>query len=149
MSQGFDSNKPAYQDPLLSEPVRTNLNSIATSHAGVSPPNSPNTGWMWLDTSDPTNYRLKIYLAGTWIIILNNLQGGFPSQSTTTQYVHTQAVAAVTWTITHNLSSTDIIAQFWDSSDQLIIPDTTTIVNANIVQATFIVAVSGKAVVLG
>lgn len=149
MAQGFDSNKPAYQDPLLSEPMRTNLNALASCHSGTQAPVDPETGWLWLDTSDPTNYRLRMYIGGSWLIILNNLAGGYPSQSTVGQYVHTQAVAAATWSIVHNLNSEDVTIQFWDSSDQLMFPDTITVVSPNIVQATFLVVTAGKSVVLG
>lgn len=147
--QGFDQNKPATNDPVRSEPVRTNFQAIASCHAGANPPSSPQTGWLWLDTSDPTNYRLRQYVSGAWLVILNNLAGGAPSQSTVSQYVHEQTVGATTWTITHSLDTEDINVQFWDSSGALILPDTVSIVSSNVASATFLVAQTGKAVVLG
>jgi hypothetical protein len=149
MSQGYDANKPAYLDPLLSAPIRGNLNAVTTNHAGPLPPSDPETGWQWLDTSNALNYRIKMYVGGSWLTILNNIAAGFPSTSTTGKYTHTQAVASLTWSIAHALNTENITVQFWDSSKQLMIPDTVTIVSDVLAQATFLVAQSGTAVVVG
>ena len=151
MSQGFKSTKPAYLDPLQSQPIRDNFNAVASCNMGATSPSNPDTGWLWLDTSNPANYRLRMYLLGTWIIILNNLLAGFPSQGGATKVVHNQAVASVTWVITHNLGTPNISVSFWDDSSpaQMILPDSVMYVNDNEVQASFLVAQAGNAVVIG
>lgn len=152
MSQGFRPTKPAFLDPLQSQPMRDNFNALATHNAGATSPPNPDTGWLWLDTSDPANYRLRMYLLGTWIIILNNLLGGFPSQGGATKVVHTQAVASTTWVITHNLGTPNVSVSFWDDGvvpAQLMLPDVVEHVTDDVVQATFFVAQAGRAVVIG
>jgi hypothetical protein len=151
MSQGFRPSKPAFLDPLQSQPMRDNFNALATHNAGATSPPNPDTGWLWLDTSNPANYRLRMYLLGTWIIILNNLVAGFPSQGGATKVVHNQTVAATTWTITHNLNTPNVSVFIWDGSlpAQMILPNTVVFVNNNVIQATFLVAQSGYAVVIG
>lgn len=147
--QGFRPTKPAYLDPLQSEPVRTNFQALASNHAGATSPSNPETGWMWLDTSNAANYRLRMYLFGTWVTILNNLMGGFPAQGGATVAVHTQAIPALVWTIAHNLNTEDVIVTFWDGTNEMIIPDTVEVVNPDTLRATFLVAQEGRACVTG
>jgi hypothetical protein len=145
----FNPSKPGYLDPLQSEPVRSNFRAIAQHHAGPTPPSNPETGWTWLDTSVATNYRLRMFLFGTWVIILNNLTGGFPSQGGASKIVHTQAVADVSWIVTHNLNTEDVSVTIWDAADQLILPNSVTTVSVNQVLVTFLVAQVGRAIVIG
>jgi hypothetical protein len=145
----FNPNKPGYLDPLQSEPVRSNFRAIAQHHAGPTPPSNPETGWTWLDTSVPTNYKLRMYLFGSWVILLNNLMGGFPPQGGATKVVHTQAVADTSWLVTHSLDTKNVSVTIWDTTDQIIIPNSVTAINVNQVLVTFLVAQAGRAVVVG
>jgi len=151
MPQGFDPNKPAYLDALTSAPMRLNFNALATCHKGSTGPENPEAGWLWLDTSDATNYKLRMYLFGAWVIILNNLMGGFPTQSGASKVLHTQAIAAASWTVTHALNTANVVVQIFDDSTPpvLIIPDSIEITDANTVTVGFLVATAGKAIVLG
>jgi len=61
-------------------------------------------------------------------------------------YVHTQWVAATTWNINHNLNTTDLVFAIFDATNEAIVPDTFTIVDADNVTITFTWAIDGKAV---
>src|SRR5690606_9724387 len=123
MAQGFDKNKPRFQDPLVSQEVRANFLAVATNNAGSTAPKDPEIGTFWLDTSVSTNVRLKCFLSGAWIVILSNIQAGPPSQSNVDKFVHRQETGAATWTITHTLDTTDISVMVYDSTGKFIIPD--------------------------
>ena len=147
----FKSTKPAFLDPLQSQPVRDNFNALASHHEGATSPANPETGWLWLDTSNPLNYRLRMYLFGSWIVILNNLLGGFPSSGGATKVVHSQPIAGGTWLVVHNLDTANVTVTCWDNSvpAQIIIPNTVTFVDNNTIQIDWGVAQAGKAIVIG
>lgn len=147
--QGYDANKPAYLAPVISAPIRANFNAVATCHQGATAPANPDTGWLWLDTSDPLNYKLRMYLVGSWTVILNNLMAGFPTQSGAAKVVFTQGVAALNWTVVHNLNTLHVNVQVWDGTGHLIIPNSVTVLTVNTVQVSFLVAQAGKAIILG
>ena len=149
MSQRFDIAKPRFASGVLSEEMRLNYNAAVSCNSGANAPADPDTGWLWLDTSDPTNYKLNMYVAGAWFVILTNVTAGAPSQSTVNQFVHTQAVAAAVWTIQHNLDSKDLNITFWDTLDTMFWPSSVVNVTANQTVATFGSAKAGRAVVLG
>lgn len=152
MSQGYAKDKPAYLDALESSPMRLNLNAVATCHRGATPPTDPDEGWFWLDISDALNYRLRQYLFGSWVILLNNLLGGFPTQGGASVVTHTQAVASGTWTIVHNLNSLHVQAQFFDSTSapkNQIIPSNVEVTNVNTITATFTPTQAGTATITG
>ena len=152
MAQGFRPSKPAFLDPLQSQPMRDNFNALATHNAGATAPANPDTGWMWLDTSNPANYRLRMYLLGTWIVIRNNLVGGFPAQGGATKVVHDQPAPATVWLITHNLATPNVTAFFWDDSVSPAVemwPDSVVYVTDDQIQANFLVAQMGRAIVTG
>jgi len=152
MSQGYDASKPAYLDALQSSPMRLNLNALATCHRGATSPPDPDEGWLWLDIADVTNYKLKMYLAGAWITILNNLQGGFPTQAGASVVTHNQAIASTSWTIVHNLNTLNPVIAFYDSltaPKNQIVPQNVEITTANTVTVTFNTAIVGTATVIG
>ena len=151
MTQGFRPTKPAYLDPLQSQPIRDNFNSLATCNQGATAPANPDSGWLWLDTSNPLNYRLRMYLFGAWVTILNNLMGGFPATGGATKVVHSQAIAGSTWLVVHNLDTANVTVTCWDDAipAQIIIPNTITFVDNNTVQIDFLAAQAGKAIVIG
>jgi hypothetical protein len=73
---------------------------------------------------------------------------GFPTQIPA---CHAETfTAATTWTITHNLNSSDPIVMVYDASSPRlqIFPDDVAITSANVVTVTFNVAQAGRAVVL-
>jgi len=149
MSQGFDKEKPAFQADLLSGPVRTNMNALATNNAGSTAPSDPEEGWWWLDTSDPTDLKLWCYLSNTWKIVLQNIQAGPPSQTQIGKYVHTQAVAGASWSINHALNTVELVVAVLDGSNEEMIPNTITHTDANNTTITFGSAKAGKAIIIG
>lgn len=149
MSQGFDPLTPKVLDPLLSDPVRADLNALASHHSGTQAPGAPREGWIWFDTSDPLNLKLKIFLLGSFVTILENLAAGPPTQSGVTKFTHTQGVAATTWTVNHTLNTQDLAWSVFDSGNVAIIPDTVTIVTPSQLQFTFLTAESGRAILVG
>ena len=60
-------------------------------------------------------------------------------------YVHTQASAATTWTISHNFNNQNAVCLFFDASNQLIWPDTFVLTSSTVATATFVVAQAGRA----
>lgn len=65
-----------------------------------------------------------------------------------TLYTHTQPVAADTWSITHNLNTTSVQVQVFDSNDKMVIPDEITVTGANTATVEFNTPITGRAVVL-
>lgn len=63
-------------------------------------------------------------------------------------YIHTQASAAVTWTVVHNLDSVDGISLVFNSTGQQLIPDEYNIIDADTVEFKFQTAQAGKAIIL-
>lgn len=84
----------------------------------------------------------RVYIAidntPTWVQLTN----------VTDYFVHTQTPASASWTVTHNLNTLNVIVQIFDSSNNVILPDTIVATSANVVTVTFNTAVEGKAVVL-
>lgn len=149
MTQGFDFSKPKFLDPLESESVRTNFKALGTNHEGPTAPSDPELGMTWLDTSDPANVRLRMYVNGVFIVILNNLAGGAPSQSAVDLVVHTQVNPSTTWAVIHNIGTRDVVVQVWDENDQLMLPDTASVIDPDQLLVTFLNPQAGKALVLG
>jgi len=53
-----------------------------------------------------------------------------------------------TVTIAHTLDTTDVVAQVYNSSGEMIIPESTTIIDSNNIRVTFAYALSGKVILL-
>lgn len=149
MAQGLKTSRPAQNDPLLSLPMRVNFDALASFNSGPTAPENPGPYWPWVDTSDPLILKLRMYINNSWVIILNNIGGGPPIQVGAAKYFHTQAALSNTWTITHQLNTTAPIVAYVDGTGAAILPDTQVATTANIVVATFLVAQSGKATVVG
>ena len=64
-------------------------------------------------------------------------------------YEHDQSVGATTWTVTHNLNNDRPIVQCYDTTGEMIIPQTITITSANALSIVFGASQTGKAVVAG
>jgi len=149
MTQGFDSAEPVAGSAVVSQPVRWNFNAVATTHYGDSAPSDPQSGWPWVDSSDPLNVKLKFYIEGIWYVIISDLTAGAITPSGLGKYIHNESAPALTWTITHGLNTASPLVGVWDSSNQLILPDTVTVIDTNHVTLTFLVAQSGQAIIVG
>jgi hypothetical protein len=147
--QGFRYTKPATNDPLESAPIRVNWAALATCHAGAVSPLNPLDYTLWVDTSNLAFINLKMYIGGAWVTILQNIGGGAPAQNGPARYQFTQAAVNTTWNITHNLNSTHPIIAYYTAVGVRIYPDVETVVSANSLTATFLVAQSGTALVVG
>lgn len=149
MSQNLNVNKPATRDPLQSLPVRTNFRAIASTNYGPQAPADAELGWLWIDASDPTNIKLKAFINNIFVTILNNLAGGPPPQTAPQKFTHTQVAPSTTWTIVHNLNTENVTFGFIDALNQMIIPNVVQINTVNQVTATFLVAQTGRAIIVG
>lgn len=78
----------------------------------------------------------------------NNLPVWVPLTREITQYVHRQNTAATTWTINHNLNSSYVQVQVFDTSNRMIIPDEIEITAINQVVVTVSAAIEGRAVLV-
>jgi len=63
-------------------------------------------------------------------------------------FVHIQASAATTWTITHNFAVREVTLDFYDANFNRIFPDLVTLTDINTVTAMFVVAQAGRVVVM-
>lgn len=104
---------------------------------------------MWFDTVDPANLKIKLFLAGSFVTILDNVAAGPPSQSTVDRFIHTQGSPSTTWNITHTLNTENLVISVWDGVNQLIIPDVVQINAPGSVTITFLTAQSGRAILVG
>ena len=66
----------------------------------------------------------------------------------TSVFVHIQATPATTWTITHNFGVREADLEFFDANFIRIFPDLVTLTDTNTVTAQFVVAQSGRAIVM-
>ena len=73
------------------------------------------------------------------------LNGG-SSPGVGSSVIYTQATASTTWVFAHNLGSTYVTMDVYDSNDNIIIPQNITATNANTLTLTFSVPTSGHAV---
>lgn len=80
-------------------------------------------------------------------IKIGGMETWYPFASKTNSYVHMQGLAATTWTIAHNLGTSDVWIQIKDSNGA-IVQALTEVIDANTVKAYFTVAITGTAVVV-
>lgn len=80
-------------------------------------------------------------------IVVGGLETWYPFSSRTSSYVHTQGLANTTWTITHNLGTSDIWIQAKDSTGR-VVSATMTVVDENVVQVNFTSAMTGNAIIV-
>jgi len=74
-----------------------------------------------------------------------------PNSGTTTNnssYLHTQSGASASWSVDHSLNDSYPVVQVYDSSDDVIIPSTIEIVDADNLTITFSSAITGKAKII-
>ena len=65
-----------------------------------------------------------------------------------TTYVHVQDTVSSSWSVNHNLNTTNPLVQVWDSNNQLVIPDNVEIIDNNNLQVTFTQGVIGRVIVM-
>ena len=87
----------------------------------------------------------KLYMC---VAINNTIPVWLPLTNKIDTYVHTEAVAATTWTVTHNLNTTIPLLQVYNAAGEMLIPDSVTPTSNNVMEVTFSAAVDGTAVVL-
>ena len=80
--------------------------------------------------------------------LANNLPVWVPMTREITAYTHDQNSAATIWTIAHNLNTTSVQTQIFDSLARVIIPDEIEILSPNVVQVTIGTPAIGRAVVI-
>lgn len=86
------------------------------------------------------------------IVMSSSSSGGIPAGLTASYgFVFVQAIAATTWSITHNAGTTNVSAQIYNNttgtaaSGNIVLPDEITIIDINNIQVTFQAAQSGTA----
>ena len=87
----------------------------------------------------------KLYMC---VAINNLIPVWLPLTNKIDTYVHTEAVAATTWTVTHNLNTTIPLLQIYNAAGEMLIPDSVTPTSNNIMEVTFSTAIAGTAIVL-
>lgn len=65
-----------------------------------------------------------------------------------TAYTHTQAVAAQTWNVTHNLNTTSVNIQVYDNLNRVMIPDEIETLTPTTATITFNTSTAGRAVLV-
>ena len=110
---------------------------------------SPASGFIVIQDSADASPLLwsvnTLGLSGLWSLPAN----GFPS--TIVRSFAATFSAATTWTISHNISTADIVIACYDASSprKFLIPDDITLTDVNTVTVSFNVAQAGRAVVMG
>ena len=81
------------------------------------------------------------------LYIYTDIDGSFswyPITNRTKRYIHSQPSSSVSWTVTHDLNSTQLIVICYDDSDNLIIPTNITYTTSDSIVLTFASAQSGR-----
>ena len=81
-------------------------------------------------------------------INVGGLSTWYPFSSKTRSYIHTQGLASLTWTINHQLNSSDIWYQIQDDNGNIIMPSNVTIVDANTITVGFSMVVTGTVLIV-
>ena len=144
MTTGFDPTKPVTGSGLVSSDVRTNFQGDASNNFGATSPTGPLVGQFWIDSSNPANIKLMLYIdrgsGADWEVLFENLQDTVPQVFASQQrFEHDQASAAATWTVVHNLGYRPQFTVV-DGGDNVIIPNTATYLDENRIQLTFAAA---------
>ena len=104
-----------------------------------------NTGtWPTSPTEGQTVFKDQIlYIYST----INAVSTWYPLTNTRENYIHPQVVAATTWTVTHNLDSTDFIFIVYDESGEVIQLTSPTNITSSGFELVFTEATAGKCVI--
>ena len=149
MVQGFDTNVPQVGSDLLSPEIRTDLLALVTHHSGPTEPTGATQGFTWLDTSVPSNLKLKQHNGTAFVVLFQFINSSPLAAGAVTKFTHTQVSITSPWVINHDLGTEDIIVMIWDASNEAIIPNTIEIVDIDNINVTFSPAQSGRAVIIG
>jgi len=149
MAQGFDATIPQLASDLLSPEVRTNLLALVTHHSGPTEPTGATQGFIWLDTSVPSNLKLKQHNGTAFVTLFQFINSSPLAAGAVSKFTHTQVSITSPWSVNHNLGTQDVSVMIWDASNEAIIPNTIEIVDIDNITITFSPAQSGRAVVIG
>lgn len=117
-----------------------------TAPSGTSFPTEANLAEFFYRTDEDKLYVCTSLAPETWTESTNSAAGG-------DGYIHTEAVAATTWTISHNLNETVPSVTVWidagsPSTLQQALPESIVATDANTVTLTFSTVQSGKAIII-
>jgi len=109
------------------------------------------THWIDLFSPDVSGDNISSTGQPAGKIIVSDGSGGSEWKDGIISFRQQFATASATWTINHNLDTTDIIVQFFDDSSppKQIIPLNVEITSSNTITATFSKAVAGRAIIIG
>lgn len=62
----FDPTHPIHSGLPESDPIRENFVQLAVHHVGATEPPAKDDGFVWWDTSTPTNHKLRAYYNSAW-----------------------------------------------------------------------------------
>jgi len=71
-----------------------------------------------------------------------------PLIKVTSSYIHNQTTNATTWNIQHNLETTNVLVQVYDTNGNKVIPEEINIVDKNNITITFSTNFAGKALII-
>lgn len=80
-------------------------------------------------------------------IVIGGMETWYPFSTRTNSFIYTQGVPSSSWTIVHNLGSTDVWYQVRDSNDALVIVGST-IIDEDTIRLDFTQAIAGTAVIV-
>lgn len=113
-----------------------------TVASGTSYPSNPNVGELFYLTSGTVG--LYIHNGSTWLSLASASMVG---------YTHVQSSGATTWTITHNMGTTNVqISTYIDDTGGTfakIIPQSERIIDTNTVEVVFSTNRTGKVILVG
>lgn len=100
--------------------------------------------------TSPTAGQLVFVSKRVWICveIVSGQPTWIPLTNEIDTFVHTQASAATTWTITHNLNTTTPLVQIYGTDNKVFIPNEITVISNNVVSVDLGVSAAGRAVVM-
>jgi hypothetical protein len=112
---------------------------------------SPNSSIIFSAVTDfPTNPEMGTFAFKDNILyifaIINEINTWIPLTNIKGSYVHTQAIAGISWTVTHNLNTTSPMYMIYDENGNYILSDVSNI-QANSFQINFTAASKGKCIV--
>ena len=129
------------------ELIHQNLIELAQHYSGATAPTNPFLGQIWYDTTSAP-FLAKIYDGSAWSVLNSTFFA--PANS----FRHTQATAATTWTVNHNLNASSpfiVHATFFVDTGggviKPILPQDMTYVSANQLTVTFSTTYSGYALI--
>jgi hypothetical protein len=146
MSQGFVFGVPQFRNPLSSADVRRNLDAIGTLNSGDTPPNNPDIGMPWLNTSEaPSRFTLNFWSGTSWQTIAE-----FPFSSAALNLVRFSVTpASQTWTLVHNLGRPSVSVTLFDVGGRGIQALNVDISNINQAVVQHAAPLEGAAIVIG